>query len=125
MLALVLVAFFVGGGSAKIDKDMYNVLVPFRECFNSKHPGICLKERSLTALDITMKSTKPFQLIDGVEVERNPTYYFNFANTSLPADASARSMQLTDSLHEKIEEYFKSRVFKFVMSDNSGEEGTS
>ncbi|RZB40379.1 hypothetical protein BDFB_003542 [Asbolus verrucosus] len=99
--------------AAAMDKSALNTLAPFRECLSKSHPGVCLKERALDALNETILSDKPFTLYDMVDIERNPDYHFNNSEGAhLPEEATARSSKLTDVLYNMIEEFFKSRVIK-------------
>lgn len=111
-----LVLLFLHGAAAAIDKDTFRSLLPFRECLGKSHPGLCLKERALAALDEAMTTEKPFVLFDIVEIARNPAFRFNSTDNFLPEEASARNLALSDVLYTKVEDFFKSRVIKFNMA---------
>lgn len=101
--------------SAAMDRETYRSLVPFRECFTKTHPGLCLKEKALDSLNSTIMSDKPFIVFDMVEIVKNPNYHYNNSE-KLSEEPQARSLQLSEMLYKKIEEFFKSRIFKFNMA---------
>lgn len=107
--------------------DVLKYLTKYKKCFNQKHPVVCLKEKVLTALNETILDDRPI-VIGFVEIQKNPSYFTtindnNTDDTNSPAEATERSSRISDTLFDKIEEFFKSRTVKVDLSNAF--EGTS
>lgn len=100
--------------------EVMRSITHFRECLKNPTPGVCVKEMALNVVNESIFSEKPISFY-GVEIERNPHYSINSTEELLPIETSARSLKLNDILHDKIEEFFKSRTIKFNMDSDAFE----
>ncbi|KAK9879994.1 hypothetical protein WA026_008507 [Henosepilachna vigintioctopunctata] len=113
----VLVCIFVEPMCASIHPKIYRTISSFRKCLANGYPLMCVKEASLQIVNETLVNDKPMMFYDMIEIGRNPNYNIsNDIDEHLPTDLTARNIKLDEILHEKIENYFKSRTIKFIMA---------
>lgn len=103
--------------------DVLKFLAKYKKCFHQKYPMACLKEKVIVALNETILDDRPI-VVGFVEIQKNPTY-FSGNNVSLNStdatnvslDATERSFSLTDTVMDKIVEFFKSRTLKVNLAN--------
>lgn len=117
LLAVTVLSTLLVDCSAAIHPKVYRTINLFRKCLISGYPLLCVKEASLDIVNETLVNDKPMLFYDMVEIGRNPNYNLNNSiMEDLPRDLEARSLKIDEILHDKIEDYFKSRTIKFIMA---------
>ncbi|XP_056635946.1 uncharacterized protein LOC130444691 [Diorhabda sublineata] len=88
----------------------------YKECFYNKSPGLCIKEKTLTALNESIMDERPiyFGLF---EIKKNPDYFLNQTTDLDTGEGIARSEKLSDALMQKFEQFLKSRSIKLNLSN--------
>lgn len=102
--------------------EVLKFLTKYKKCFHQKYPMGCLKEKVLIALNETIQDDRPI-VIGFVEIQKNPEFFRDYNNSmnnyteksTLPEEATARS--LTDTLMQKLEEFFRSRTLKVNLAN--------
>lgn len=90
-----------------------------RQCLSSNNSAICVKEETLDLLNETIYSDEPIYLLGNINISRNKEYMPEFTQEAMPLEASQRSLVLNDAILTKIEDFFKSRLIQFKVSDSS------
>lgn len=118
--------FLILAGNVVFSSGMSDVLkffTKYKKCFHQKYPMACLKEKVIVALNETILDDRPI-VVGFVEIQKNPTYFSGINaslnstdNTNVSLEATERSFSLTDTLMDKIVEFFKSRTLKVNLSN--------
>nr|CAH7742927.1 unnamed protein product [Callosobruchus chinensis] len=105
------------GSSAQNVTDLLKGVATYKDCFTSKDPTICLKERALIALNETIMDDRPI-VVGFLEIQKNPDYFAEKNDTEiLPPEGSQRSIMLSDALVQKVQDFFKSRTVRVNLSN--------
>lgn len=117
ILSLVLILSLQKFGKTQNVTDFWKGLYFYKECFYKKYPGVCLKERTLEALNETILDDRTI-FLGFLEIQKNPDYNFNKTeDEDLPEEETERNLKLSDVLMDKIDEFLKSRTIRLNLSN--------
>ncbi|KAJ8910702.1 hypothetical protein NQ315_002029 [Exocentrus adspersus] len=85
----------------------------FPECLKHKYPVLCLKEKTLPPSWTILRYISAL-----LRYKKNPDYVVNTSeNEIISREESTRSSKLNDAILNKVQEFFKSRIVKFNLSN--------
>ncbi|CAH2013987.1 unnamed protein product [Acanthoscelides obtectus] len=107
----------VGSLTAQNVTDILKGVATYKDCFNTKDPASCLKEKALAALNETIMDDRPI-VVGFMEIQKNPNYFAEKNGTEvIPEEGSGRSILLSNALVDKIMEFVKSRTVRVNLNN--------